>query len=484
MVAALRGAGPRLAKGGAGSGARSSFAFRGAVAWVVAGVLGACGGDEGGAGADTSASGDLASETSDALETVTPETVIEDGAVDSDDGNGGDGGDEASGPEVVTGPPLPGLAQALLLTPGDGLGTVRVQPTLAWDRVRPGRLAIAWTGAAEGELGIFAGAWDVGGEGARPVGEPRLVHVDRAGIRNESSICARAGGGFAIVWSIDTQAGPDNLRVAWRMLDGAAVPIGEREVVVETERAGNHWLAEVACRPEGGFVVAGVRPGAGDAGFAVFAQRYDDDGLPEGDAFAAFEREAGGQAFPVVGVGPGDGLWLAWEDAPAVDAAWAITARAFPVGADAGALLTVVGDAGGDAQAPVLAVDPSSGRALVGGVLDNGLRVALLGPEVGATPAAIALPDQGPSPTTSSAAVARGGDRFSLVWFRGVASRVEVRHADLAGGAFGAATTVAIGSFPLAYRPALAVDGDHGAIGWTESLGGGAYAIQVALYRP
>ena len=60
------------------------------------------------------------------------------------------------------------------------------------------------------------------------------------------------------------------------MLDAEGVPAAASETVVTTDRPGNHWLAEVACRPGGGFVIAGARSGpVEDMGFEVFFRKYD-----------------------------------------------------------------------------------------------------------------------------------------------------------------------------------------------------------------
>ncbi len=393
----------------------------------------------------------------------------------------GEGVEVGEGAEVM---PLPGLAEALVFTPLEQDVSVRVQPAVAWGvgAKGVGRLAMAWTGVAGEDLGIFVGAWDVDGAGAREVTAPTLVNEERQGIRNEPALCAQAdGSGFVAVWSVDTQSGDgENLQVAWRRIGSDGIALDARETVVTTDRPGNHWLAEVACRPGGGFVLAGVRAGAVGAGFSVFIQRYDSAGVAAGDALAVLDSDVGGQAFPVVAVGPGDATWVAWEDTVAADADTVIALRML-LGVDSGERREVIAKAGSDALGAVIAVHPVTGQALVGGVLDNRLRLALA-LDFGA-PTPVALPDAS-GVTTSSAAVPIGVDGFALVWFKGTGTNVEVRHALMAGGTFDAATTVAKGSFPLAYRPALAVVPGFGAIAWTESLGSGKYAVRVGLYAP
>jgi len=391
----------------------------------------------------------------------------------------------------VAAPALPALAEALIVTPGDGLGDVRVQPALAWgppDEGR-GRLVAAWTGASDDDLGIFVGAWDVDGGGLDEVAAPALVHVARDGLRNEPALCALAGGGFVVAWSEDR---PDpsgaNLHVAWRRLDASGAPLGASETEHVTDRPGNHWLAELACRPAsdgGGFVLAGVRPGPeADMGFEVFVQPFDADGAPEGEVVAVLPRDEGGQAFPVVGVDGQGNLRVAWEDTVAASARTVIATRGF-VRANGGYAardrVELVGSASADAIAPVIAVHPVSGHALAGGVVGNRLRLAL---DVGAGYDPVALPEAASAVTTVAALAPIGEAGFTLVWFRGTGASVDVRQATIDDGVVSAATTVVSGSFPLAYRPALAVAPGFGAIGWTESLGSGRFAVRVALYRP
>ncbi|MCC6624535.1 MAG: hypothetical protein IT385_25025 [Deltaproteobacteria bacterium] len=467
-------------------------------ALVAAALLIGCG-DDGGAGSD--AAGDTITTTSDAATSETAAEVAPEVAVDV-------ATDVA--PEVL---PLPGLDDALIVTPGEGLGDVRVQPALAWGPPGPrpgassvGRLVAAWTGAADEELarrpgeaglpasiGIFVGAWDVDGEGLHEVTAPELAHVSLVGIRNEPALCALAGGGFVVAWSADAPRDDGtNLHVAWRLLDAAGAPLGASESEHVSDRAGNHWLAEVACRPSvhgaadgGGFVLAGVRPGpVADMGFEVFVQPFDAAGAADGPVIVAFPRDQGGQAFPVVGVAGQGNLRVAWEDTPEPDARTVIATRAFVAGAGGFTprdRVELVAGASGDAAAPLLVVHPVSGHALAGGVLGARLRLAL---DVGAGYDPMALPEEASAVTTVSAAAPAGDDGFVLVYYRGTGASVDVRRATIAGGVMSAATTIATGSFPLAYRPAVSERPDAGAIAWTESLGSGRFAVRVALYHP
>ena len=44
--------------------------------------------------------------------------------------------------------------------------------------------------------------------------------------------------------------------------------------------------------------------------------------------------------------------------------------------------------------------------------------------------------------------------------------------------------TLERGSFPLAYRPAIAMAPGFGAVAWTASLGSSKFSVNVALFAP
>ena len=178
------------------------------------------------------------------------------------------------------------------------------------------------------------------------------------------------------------------------------------------------------------------------------------------------------------GIDQRDNVWVAWVDSATATADTTIAARYF-VDRDPIDPVQVVSGAG-DASGAMVAVDPQ-GHALLGGVL--GLRLSLGVVVPGSALVPVALPEDAGATTTSSAAAALGDDRFALVYFRGTGSAVDLRFGVVSESAFtNDPTTLASGSFPLAYRPAITSRAGRVAAAWTEAVGGGAYAINVVAF--
>jgi len=464
----------------------------------------ACGGD-GAASGDTQptdgndvtspADGADATSDGDAVDTASSAEVND----ATSDGDGGDAidavadaiDDGADAIEPLPDPPV--LASPALFSPAGTFGRIQVQPALA---LGGGTLVIAWAGFGEAEgQGTFARAWDVAAMDPTPMGEPARVNTDTRGIQNEPSLCrlsaSEGDARFVVAWSIDTQeTGPagENLEVRFRLLDAGGTPLGASDTRVLTERPGNHWLAEVACREGGGFAIAGVRPNAAGSSFEVFAQGYDAFGAADGAPRVVEAITLGSQAFPAIGVGPGDRWVLALEDTVGADADTTIALRVLdPDPAMSSLLVDLVRRDGVDAMAPSVSVDPRSGAWIAGGVI--GTRLVLRAGDAAARDIGepIALPDPPTAVTTAHAltpVTTDGLTRHGLVYYRGTGANVAVRVVWIEEDtALGEADTAFEGSLPLAYRPAIACGDGRLVVAWTKSLGAGSYALGAALYR-
>ncbi len=371
----------------------------------------------------------------------------------------------------------------LLSTPFDTLAPLRVQPALAIGADQ--RLAMAWTGRDGDSLGIILALARLDGATAGTV-PPFIANTTVDGARNEPSLCALADGGYALAWSVDLGNGADNLQVAWRRFAPDLTPLDPADRIVVTDRPGNHWLAELACDPRGGFVLAGVRPGRPSSGFSAFFVRIASDGT-QGPAVSALPGPpgdpTGASAFlPQLAVDPTGQVVLAWEQvgacaSPPCATDTGLVFRRFPAAGSPTDPVYFRGASGRDASGSVVAVDPA-GVALLGGILDN--RLAFFLDSDALTP--LTLPG-GAAVTTSSAAVATGPNRFAVVYFAGTGSNVAVTFQRLDATSFSSApSTLATGSFPLAYRPALTARDDLRVVAWTESLGQGNFTIRLAAF--
>lgn len=381
----------------------------------------------------------------------------------------------------VAGRVPPRLTEARLFTPGEGVGTVRVQPALAF--LGGFSVLAAWTGDdGDGGLGIWTSRLEVFAGEPRVVRPAERLNTDTRGIQNEPRACAWNGARAVIVWSVDTQeTGPDgeNLEIRFRRVDSAGAPIDATDRRVLTDRPGNHWLASVACHSTE-FAVAGVRPGEPGAGFEVFVQRYDGDGEPTG---AVIVPRAGsyGQGFPALASGHGR-LAIAFEDAPTAAADTAILAGL--IWPTPGPLRVVATLPGQDAARATVALDPAGEIWLAGGTVGTTVQLTRF-----ATPEAepfggFFVPEAAGAVVTNATVEPMGEGRFAVVYTRGTGSAVDLRVAFFsANGTVTDEVTVASGSFPLAYRPAITYRLGTLAVAWTESLGGGVFTTRGALFK-
>ena len=370
----------------------------------------------------------------------------------------------------------------LFSTPFDTLAPLRVQPALALGEDQ--RLAMAWTGRDGDSLGIILALTRLDGAPADTV-TPFIANTTASGTRNEPSLCALTGGGYALAWSVDLGNGGANLQLAWRRFAADLSPLDAADRIVETDRPGNHWLAELACDPRGGFVLAGVRPGPADSGFSAFFVRVAADGT-QGPAVSALPDPpgdpTGSSAFlPQLAVDASGQVALAWEQvgacaSPPCTDDTGLAFRRFPAVGIPSDLTYYRGASGRDASGAVVALDPD-GTALLGGILDNRLAFYL---DDALTP--LPLPG-GATVTTASAAIATGPGRFAVAHFAGTGANVSILYQRVDGTTFSATPlTLATGSFPLAYRPALAARTELRVVAWTESLGQGSFTIRLAAF--
>jgi len=429
--------------------------------WLFSGA--ACGSEGGATAADTA---DVADEL-DGADTSAEDTLADDTSVDVDPDTAAD-----TVAALVEPPPL--VAPEPQSPGGVDLA---VQPAVAVGA--DGRVLVAWSGRNDGALGIHRALLAADGE---VVAEAAPVNTDTRGIQNEPAVCALFGGGYVIVWSVDTQeTGPDgeNLEVRFRRYDadgGAVDSAGQR---VYTSVVGNHWLGDVGCAPSGGFVVAGVRPGDGP-GFSVFFQRYDDAGAVDGDAVTALAATEGGQAFPAVAVDADGAVLVAWEDAATSQADTRLVWRRFPAdGASPSEVKELAAAAGVDASGASVSAAADGALALAGN-LNTTLQLRWLSSHDGEA-APISTPDASNVITSQAVLTPLGGGRFAALWFAGSGSAVAARLGYFDGDGFSGDVTLSTGSFPLGYRPAIAYADGVLAAAWTESLGGGAYAVRLAL---
>ncbi|MCB9523441.1 MAG: hypothetical protein H6702_08660 [Myxococcales bacterium] len=115
-----------------------------------------------------------------------------------------------------------------------------------------------------------------------------------------------------VVWQGEVPGREPNLWVRWRLIGADGVPLGPTGRIDTGDPAQVHWMAAAEATADG-FVVAGVRTGAVENRFTIFAQRLDADGAPVGPV-GEDARQTGGQVEPTVGVSSGGEVRVAWLD--------------------------------------------------------------------------------------------------------------------------------------------------------------------------
>ncbi|MFT5431220.1 MAG: hypothetical protein ACI9OJ_001899 [Myxococcota bacterium] len=447
--------------------------------------LAACSSSTGRSGSeatDTAATDTAATDTAATDTAVAETTEIDDAGTAVPDAEPTDAESVDVG-EPPASPPI--LSNGARFSPGFGEGTRHVQPAVAFGE--DGLLVVAWAGFDEdggNGSGIFARPFDVTGE-AKALGSAERLSADSAALVNEPRLCAlHDQPGFVAVWSVDKgEPGPDgeNLEVQFRLLDADGRATGDT-VRVYTARPGNHWLGDVGCDPNGGFVVTGVRPPAGDGGFEVFTVAYTSAGDAVGEPFTplAVTMNGQGQGFPSVGVTPDGTVISAFESTIGNDVAQQLAAVAEKdgVGTDLGKLLAVVGVASSTAT---VSVDPKTGNTMFAGINDAKL---ILRPLDGETIGMAIGLGEDPTMVTSAHALAPvGGGSHALVYARGTGSSVDIRVTYVAKQGVDTADTAATGKFPLAYSPAIAYRDGRVAVAWTEAAQSSEFTINAIVYQ-
>ena len=373
---------------------------------------------------------------------------------------------------------IPLLEGAVPLAPGQGVNGIQIQPAAAVDAA--GALAVVWSGTVVdgGPLGIWLATRAPGED----FGIVTAMDPDGPGQANEPALCARGGvgpSGWVAAWSVDTQSAGSNLQIRVRHIAADGSPEGEPHIV-ETGIDGNHWLADVACRADGGYVVVGVRPDP-DGTFGVFALPFEAGGDPAAEAITVNPAPAGTQSQPVVAMAGQTGAFVvAWDDS--TDGLDRVMARAFPAPpAPPGGPLHVAGVSAAGAAGATVAADPLSGAWAVGAVLDSDLVVELAAGPDGALEA-LTLPP-GPSPRRGAALAFLGrGDALAMLWFEGSGVETSIRIALLGAGAPETSpATLATQKLPP-YFPTVAYSAGRLAAVWTERTADDGFVLAGALF--
>jgi hypothetical protein len=355
---------------------------------------------------------------------------------------------------------LPILQAPTISTPVSAPSIVQIQPSLGVSS--EGRLAMSYTASAgDNLLGIFFVQLDAEGKAAQP-----HIRLDTfsGGNKTESSLCALRGGGYVVVWSMDTGSfDPEegNLQIRFRLVDASGQAVGSSDTQVKTKEKGNHWLARVVCTAEGGFAIAGVYPDDG-LSFGVFVQRFDAQGKTVGEALGLNTVTAGNQAYPDIAAASDGTLVVAWEQGEdGKEAAFRVISPDNTKRSDV--FLTFATDT--DAR-PAVAIDPTNDDIVL--ATRRGGRAYRLSryTKEGKNPRTLAFPDTATTSFAQPVLLALGiDDAIAALYLKGANNNAASPTLAILGGAAveQSAFSITTGRIPLPYRPSLAF---HNGIFW------------------
>jgi Ca2+-binding RTX toxin-like protein len=189
-----------------------------------------------------------------------------------------------------------------------------------------GGFVVTWHG--NGVLdsnGVFARRYDADGSA---LGDELRLNTVTANDQSLTAVAALDGGGFVAVWRSNLQDASGYGVYAQRIgADGQALG---PEFRVNTTTSGVQETPAVAALAEGGFVVAWQGSGALD-GSGVFAQRYGANGAALGAEFRVNTTTANVQAQPTIAaLAAGGGFVIAWHDS-VLDAGYGVYAQRYDV---------------------------------------------------------------------------------------------------------------------------------------------------------
>ncbi len=238
----------------------------------------------------------------------------------------------------------------------------QVNTTTAGDQMYPavamngaGSSVVTWSsyGQVGRSWGVFAQRYDPSG---KPLGGEFQVNTTTAGDQMYSTVAMDAAGNFVITWS---SYGPDGSGwgVFAQRYDMNANPIGG-EFQVNTTTAGDQMYSTVAMNAAGSFVITWSSYGQGGAGWDVYGQRYDANGVPQGGEFQVNIDTAGDRNHSSVAMDAAGDFVVAWQSYGQDGNGWGVYARRFRADGTASKreyLVNTTTD--GDQSSPTVAMD-------------------------------------------------------------------------------------------------------------------------------
>ena len=182
-------------------------------------------------------------------------------------------------------------------------------PAIAIDGL--GNFMITWVSNKQdtSKDGVYGQRYDSNGN---LVGDEFLVNTTVEDDQRNPAIAMNASGDAIIVWESSEQDG-DGRGIYGQRYDSTGAPVGT-EFLINTETSDNQDNPSVAMDALGNMIVAWESTGQDGSGSGIYAQRYDNQGNPDGDEFRVNSVNDGNQTSPVVDIDGAGNFIIAWVD--------------------------------------------------------------------------------------------------------------------------------------------------------------------------
>jgi hypothetical protein len=219
-----------------------------------------------------------------------------------------------------------------------------------------GRFVVVWTGSSDQDgsgLGIFGQRHNANGD---KLGAEFQVNSSTNGNQQRPDVAVLPDGRFISVWEAGDGFGAS---VTARRFDADGVALGNG-FRVNNATAYDQVLPAVSGADDGSFVVVFASYGADDpedaATAGVFARRFAANGSPLGDEFQVNTYTTGQQTLPDVGIQPGGGFVVVWQDAQQFDKSGIVARLYDATGAPVDGEIVVQADAANTRERPRVVV--------------------------------------------------------------------------------------------------------------------------------
>jgi uncharacterized repeat protein (TIGR01451 family) len=181
-------------------------------------------------------------------------------------------------------------------------------PSVAMDA--DGDFVVAWECIcqSDNDWGVYAQRYTSDGT---PDGGEFQVNTYTTNYQWLPSVAMDADGDFVIAWESYRQDGSDWGVYAQRYTSDGT-PDGD-EFQVNTYTSGGQWYFSVAMDADGDFIIAWSSDGQDGDDYGVYAQRYQNDGTPDGSEFQVNTYTASAQGRPSVAMDADGDFVIAWD---------------------------------------------------------------------------------------------------------------------------------------------------------------------------